>query len=271
MPIDYESFIHPHDRKALTAMKSIPLFDTAVRQMLKIYNERMLHVLNMASNVRVSPKMYPEIYGCVVDICSKLGIDRPEVYLQQSPFPNAWTYGDTKPYIIITSALVEAADKREIYCVLAHECGHILCHHVLYSTMAHVALEFGSSFVGKFLSETLLCALFYWTRQSEFSADRVAAYCLDETDTFVRMAIRLSGGLKGEFTPTMMQSFIDQAKDYEDEIDESFYNKMFHFMYTVKSSHPFMSLRALEVTRWFKSCRNSLPLPADNERRRLTF
>lgn len=271
MPIDYERFIHPHDRKALSAMKAIPMFDTAVRRILKIYNERMLHVYNMASNVRVSPKMYPEIYGCVVDICSKLGIDRPEVYLQLSPVPNAWTSGDTKPYIIVTTGLAELAGKKEIYCVLAHECGHILCHHVLYSTMAKIALDLGTSFMGKFLSETLMCSLLYWSRQSELSADRVAAFCMGETDTFVRMAMRLSGGLKGEFTPGMMQAFIDQAKDYENEIDESFYSKMFHFMFTVQMNHPFMSLRALEVTRWFKQNRDTLPPPDDNDRRILTF
>ena len=39
------------------------------------------------------------------------------------------TYGDTKPFIVITSGLFETLPDELIPTILAHECGHIACHH----------------------------------------------------------------------------------------------------------------------------------------------
>ncbi len=65
-------------------------------------------------------------------------------------YPNAYTYGDTKPFIVITSGLFETFPDELIPTVIAHECGHILCHHTLYTTMGSAILNGASAFVGGF-------------------------------------------------------------------------------------------------------------------------
>ena len=57
------------------------------------------------------------------------------------PNPNAWTFGDTKIFITITSGLVDMMTEEELDAVIAHECGHILCHHVLYHSIAHYVMD----------------------------------------------------------------------------------------------------------------------------------
>ena len=57
------------------------------------------------------------------------------------PQPNAWTSGDTKIFITVTSGLVEMLSEKELDAVIAHECGHILCRHVLYHTVARYILS----------------------------------------------------------------------------------------------------------------------------------
>lgn len=76
----------------------------------------------------------PEIYNMLSPICEKLGIDIPEIYLELDVVPNAYTYGDTKPFIVITSGLLETMPMELLPTVIAHECGHIACHHTLYTT-----------------------------------------------------------------------------------------------------------------------------------------
>ena len=66
----------------------------------------------------------------------KLGIDIPEIYLELDVVPNAYTYGDTKPFIVITSGLLETMPM-EYYDVIAHECGHIACIILYYTTIAN--------------------------------------------------------------------------------------------------------------------------------------
>ncbi len=94
--------------------------------------EQLQYGMNMATAIRLSPTQLPKLYNHLPPICEKLGIAEPEFYLQMDPVPNAWTFGDTKIFITITSGLVELLNDEELDAVIAHECGHILCHHVLY-------------------------------------------------------------------------------------------------------------------------------------------
>lgn len=106
-------------------------------------------------------------------ICEKLGIDVPELYLQLNVNPNAYTYGDTEPFIVITSGLLETVPDELIPTILAHECGHIACHHTLYTTMGNLILN-GANILGlnELASIPIQVAFHYWMRCSEFSAVR---------------------------------------------------------------------------------------------------
>ena len=269
MQIDYKSFIHPQDRAALEALKKVPFFDTAVKAFMKVYDERVQHAINMASNVRLGPNQYPEVYGYLVEICAKLGIEVPELYIMLGPAPNAWTFGDTKPFITITSGLMAMAKPREIYATIAHECGHIICRHVLYSSVAAKLFQLGYGIFGivRAAAQPLMWAFQYWRRKSELSADRVEAYCLGETDTFIRESMRFCGCGDVEITPEMMDAFMKQAAAYEGELKDSFYEKALQAFYIKDMDHPFMTIRCLEVKRWFDAMKGELPAPADASER----
>ena len=265
MPIDYKTFIHPQDLAALESLKKVPLFDTVMRGFMKIYDERVEHAINMASKLRLGPNQRPDIYKHLVDICAKLGIPEPELYIALDPNPNAWTFGESKPYITLTSGLVDLVSDRELYATIAHECGHILCHHVLYTQIAMKLLQLGTGYFGivAALAKPLMWAFQYWCRKSELSADRVEVYCLGETDTFVRVSMRYCGGGGGNHTSAEIQAFLQQAKDYEAELKDSFYEKALQAFYIKDMDHPFMTIRCLEVTRWFEEFQHKLPEPAN--------
>lgn len=265
MPIDYKQFIHPQDRAALEALEKVPFFDTVLAAFMKLYDEKVEHAINMASKLRLGPDMRPDIHEMLVDICGKLGIDVPELYLTQDPNPNAWTFGETKPYITVTSGLAAIASPREIYATLAHECGHIICHHVLYTQVAIKLMELGTGFFGIVakLAQPLVWAFQYWRRKSELSADRVEVYCLGETDTFVRESMRFCGFGSGAHTPEEVAAFMKQAEDYESMLDDSFYQKALQAFYIKDMTHPFMTVRCREVVRWFEENKGNLPEPAD--------
>lgn len=133
-------------------------------------------------------------------ICEKLGIEVPELYLTMDVVPNAYTSGETKPFIVMTSGLLDNIPKELIPTVLAHECGHIACHHVLYHTMGQMLLE-GSLLGLNVLSGIDLTAIalplktafFHWMRCSEFSADRAAAVCDGSSENIVKMCMAFAG------------------------------------------------------------------------------
>ena len=145
MAIDSSYYVHESDKAALNALKAIPGFQQLMKALMKIWNERQFRILNMSGRIRISENQLPQYYNMLPPICEKLGIEVPDLYLELNVNPNAYTYGDTTPFIVITSGLLDTMPEELIPTVLAHECGHIACHHVLYSTMGRILLNSTSS------------------------------------------------------------------------------------------------------------------------------
>lgn len=135
MSIDSNFYIHESDRIALDALKAIPGFTPLLKAFMKVWSEKQFYIQNMSTNLRINDKQLSKYYDMLPPICEKLGIDVPELYLKLDVVPNAYTSGDTKPFIVMTSGLLETMPEYLIPTVLAHECGHIACHHVFYTTM----------------------------------------------------------------------------------------------------------------------------------------
>lgn len=246
--IPYTYFIHPEDESALNAMKSVPGFDMLVKKFMQVGYETLLHGINMASKIRLYETQLPDIYHRVTKICDKLGIPYPEVYLEMSPYPNAYTYGDTRIFMVLTSALFEYLDDDEIDSVIAHECGHIICRHVLYHTLAEFLRTGMTGLIGT-LAEPLKLAVFYWERKSELSADRAAALVCG-VDTVVRTQIRLAGGPRALTKDIDIEEWASQAEQYEEIRSGSLWNKILQMSATLSLDHPFAAVRVREALKW---------------------
>ena len=109
-PIDCEKYIHKTDRAALAALKAIPLFDKACSKILSIMNEPQRRIIDMSNKIHITEKQMPKIYYMVKSICTKIGIDMPELYLKLDRQPNAYTYGTEKFTITIHSGLLECLE-----------------------------------------------------------------------------------------------------------------------------------------------------------------
>ena len=104
--MNISTFIHPDDATALQALKSIPVFPTIVEKILQYGWEDLMWSENITTNIRLSNEQMPEVYQLLPPICKRLGIKVPELYLQLSPIPNAWTSGNTRVYIVVTLGLI---------------------------------------------------------------------------------------------------------------------------------------------------------------------
>lgn len=246
--IPYGYFIHPDDEKAMNAMKSIPGFSRVVKKFMEYGYEFAVNSENIASQIRLSDRQLPDIYHRVTRICNQLEIPYPQVYLCMSPYPNAWTYGDTDVSITLTSALFDYLEDDEIDSVIAHECGHIVCHHVLYHTLARF-VEMGINNLLTDLTTPLRLALKYWERQSEFSADRVAALVCG-AEPVIRTELRLSGGPKSITKDINIQEWASQAEEYYSLCTESTCDNILQKMIVMENSHPFSAVRVHEILEW---------------------
>ena len=259
MIVDSKYYLHDTDRAALKALKAIPGFHQFIKAFMKIWNERQYRIENMSSSIRINERQLSEYYDMLPPICEKLGIEIPELYLELSVEPNAWTNGDTKPFITMTTGLLENMPHELIPTVLAHECGHIACHHVLYSTMGRIIKNYASvlfdKFVpfGAFLSAPLQIGFTYWMRCSELSADRAAVICDGTAEKMSRACMHFAGYDKDISCIANQKEFLIQAQDYKEMIKSSKWDKTLEFLYLLDKDHPLSAVRALECEEWANS------------------
>jgi Zn-dependent protease with chaperone function len=273
---NYNIFIHPQDKAAQHALQAIPGFDSALSYYMKVCDDKQMHDINMATKIRLGPKQLPVIYNLLPETCSLLRIPEPEFYLEMNPFPNAYTSGIKKPFVVINSGLVDLLNQDELKTAIAHECGHILCNHVLYHSLAMTFLNVGASVIGisgasatqtfgKIIGELaakalfpLVWALLYWMRRSELSADRVAAYVMGSSESVVRTMMRLSGGSARITDQVNMELYEQQIEEYLSSMDESKFNQVLQAWAIKDQSHPFPGIRVHEIKKWCAENRDLL-------------
>lgn len=251
--INASDFIHPEDAAALRQLESIPGFPALVKKILSLGFEELQYGLNMATAIRLSPTQLPNLYNHLPPICKKLGIQEPEFYLQMNPMPNAFTFGDTRIFITITSGLVEMMEGEELDAVIAHECGHIVCHHVLYHSIAQIIFS-GAASLGILgnLAMPIQLALLYWSRKSELSCDRCGSV-ITSPEVITRVMARLSGGPRSITQEINFEEWARQADKYDEIKNENLWNKSLQIYAIAKEDHPFAAVRVREILKWGQS------------------
>ena len=107
------------------------------------------------------PRSHAEqvIYGSVHEIAQRLGITMPEVWVYNSPDPNAFATGPSKnnSMVAVSTGLLQNLKEDEVKAVLAHEMGHVYNGDMftttvlagLMNTFVHYISNFLSSIVGQ--------------------------------------------------------------------------------------------------------------------------
>ena len=248
--MNIEELIHPEDAKALKTLKGIPTLPKIMEKVFEYGYDELAWSENVTTNIRLSETQMPEIYNRLPPICKRLGIPVPELYLQMSPIANSWTSGLKKVYIVLTLGLIRRVKGEELDAILAHECGHILCQHVLYQTLANAIFSFGDAiadsfvgFVGNVAMKPVRQALLVWSRASELTADRVA--CIFTPAKTLAKALARTDMIPKYIVDTMdFDAWAKQGKDYEA------LNKVVHWMADSDADHPYTPVRVYEAMKW---------------------
>jgi Zn-dependent protease with chaperone function len=251
-----EEFQHPNDARATDALKKVPGLDKLIAKVLEYGLERLYYVDNVASNLRVTPKMFGRLHKSLQWACKILDVPEPELYVTLDSEPNAFTYGHTKPFITLTAGLIDLLSDEELFFVIGHEVGHIKAGHVLYGTMARniaaiVNLLGQATFgLGALLGQGLVIALYEWYRCAELTADRAALLCAQDIEPARTTLMKLAGGTTRLAAEMDRDEFLRQVREYED-VDRSSLDKAYKVLLTLWRTHPFAMQRAKELELWF--------------------
>jgi Zn-dependent protease with chaperone function len=258
--LDKHDYIHPSDSRALAALKTIPGIDTALKKLIELTGESAIRVIFMASAVKVTPQQCPDLYAKLQVACATLGVAAPDLFIQQNPIVNAFTFGVEKPVIVLHSSLIERLTDEETLAVIAHEVGHIHAEHVLYLTAARLIEALANAalaasplgfIVKQLISATMSGALLAWVRRAELSCDRAALLVVQDQHVIGRTMMKLCGGT---FASKMdYDLFLEQARDFEKNYDENALDRFWADIITSGMTHPFPVWRVSEILKWVES------------------
>ncbi|MGH9906475.1 MAG: M48 family metallopeptidase [Pyrinomonadaceae bacterium] len=258
--LDKDQYIHPADRRALAALRAIPGMDSAVKKLLVVTGESAIRVIFTASAVKVTAKQCPDLYAKLQVACTTLGVDMPDLFVQQNPVANAFTGGVERPVIVLYSQLIERLTDEEVLAVVAHEVGHIHAEHVLYLTAARLIEYLAKTavlaspltgIVKEILTLTMRTALLAWARRAELSCDRAALLVTQNADIIGRTMMKLAGGTYA--SKVDYDLFLAQARDFQKNYDEKALDRFWADVITAGLSHPFPVWRVSEILKWMES------------------
>lgn len=256
--LDPHAVMHPWDVQATRTLAKVPGLELLTRKVMEYGFERVFYLENVADNVRVGEKMLPRLYRLLQWGCKILSVPEPELYLTTDPIPNAYTYGHTRPFMVVSSGLMDMLDDQELLFVVGHELGHIKFGHVLYTVLARnltVILELigkATLGLGQLVGYGLALPLFDWYRKAELSADRAGLLCVQDRDVPIRTLMKLAGGSPTLSAQMNQDEFMRQVRAYE-EADSSTLNKMYKVFLTAFRTHPFPIMRAKHIDEWIRS------------------
>lgn len=251
-----DRFRHPLDLAATNALKQLPGLDMAIRNLLGPIAEQFFYLNNIASSVLVGENQLPDLYKLLVEAAKTLDLETPQLYVQQNPVPNAYTFAmrGQQPFIVIHTSLLELLTPEEIQAVIAHELGHLKCDHGVYLTMANLMI-LGASLLpswGAVLAQSLQEQLLEWVRCAEFTCDRAALLAVQDPKVVMSVLMKLAGGSPTLAPQLNLDAFIDQARAYQ-AVSQTQLGEMLKTAQTAQLTHPVPVLRAKEIDLWASS------------------
>ncbi|KAG5107703.1 hypothetical protein JHK84_044610 [Glycine max] len=249
--LDADDFRHPLDQQCVV-LDSIPTY----RPNSGTVSEQVMLLENIGTSVLVSKNQLPDLYHLMVEAAEILNVDAPDLYVRQSPVPNAYTLAISgkRPFVVIHTSLVELLTKAELQAVLAHELGHLKCDHGVWLTYANI-LTLGAYSVpgiGGMIAQTLEEQLFRWLRAAELTCDRAALLVAQDPKVVISVLMKLAGGCPSMADQLNVDAFLEQARSYE-KAASSPIGWYIRNAQTRQLSHPLPVLRASEIDEWSRT------------------
>ncbi len=249
--ISSRAYEHPADRSALVALRKLTGFDVLLRRLAGLFNDRSLRLMFLASSVRASDQQFPQLYQAMLDGCYVLDLPTvPELYISQDPLVNAMALGADKPFIVITTGLVDLMDPEEVRFIIGHELSHVLSGHAVYRTMLFHLINLAARIawmpIGYLGIRAIIWGLEEWYRKSELSCDRGGLLAGQDVEAARRALMKTAGGSR--MSELSHDAFHQQAHEYDAVPDVR--EGLLKLLQLQGSRHPFAVIRFAELDRW---------------------
>src|SRR5690349_948854 len=249
--ISSKAYEHPADRAATAALKAVPMLDTVVRKLIEWQYERAIRQLYLGNSLKVGEHQLPELWAAHNGVCRVLDVDRPDLYVSFGVPGAAAAIGSTNPMIVFDSQLLQWMGPGERRAVIAHELGHILSGHLVYTSALQILLSVAMPlpfFLG-IPFRAVRAVLLEWFRAAELSCDRAATLAVRDPRIVCRTLMVTAGAMPAD--RLSLDAFMAQAMEYEAWDDPS--DRVRRFFDEIGQDHTYAVRRVSEVMKWVQA------------------
>ncbi|QSJ15078.1 M48 family metallopeptidase [Nostoc sp. UHCC 0702] len=275
-----QAYEHPFDRQALTALKKMPGISLLLKKINEYGIDRLLRLLTLGSEIKVTPRNFPQLHQTLVEACEILDITPlPELHLSRGQgHVDSYSIGVEKPIVGINLDAMEWLSADELIYIFGHEIAHIKSQHMMYHQMAFVMpalkhlLSSTTMGFGGLAASGLELALHNWRMMAELTADRAGLLACQDINVAINTLLKLAGLPNEYLTPPVIEDFLVQAREFSsdsfdniDQVTKIFSYTEYHLSWVV--------MRASELLKWIDSGEydnliqdNNLKTPEETEK-----
>ncbi len=251
---------HPFDRKTLASLQSMPGVSPLLKKVNEYGIDRLLRLQSIASEIRVTPRNFPQLYQPLLEACQILDIPTiPELYLfRGAGHIQSYIIGVEKPVIGVNIEAMEWLNYDELLFLFGYEIAKIKSQHIIYHQMSIVMpavkmwLSSTTLGLGGLVAGGVELALYNWVMMAKFTADRVGLLTCQDINIATTALIKLSGLPEEYLTNDVIEDFLIQSREFTsnslDNLDQ------FTKILSYSESHLSWSvMRTGELLKWVDS------------------
>lgn len=199
------------DLAMLRAFERLPPVEMAVGAVIRTYKDLMRNQY-LGTTVKVGARQLPRMHRIARECARTLGVPAPTLYVANSPFMNAFTFGTNEDsFIVVHSRLVDDFSDPELRFVIGHEMGHVQNNHVVYGTALRLLKGNLLLFV-RILMPPAEAALKDWARKAEITCDRAGLLCCQDLDAAMSSFVKMACGSTKLYDELDVDAYLEQLE-----------------------------------------------------------
>ena len=162
----------------------------------------------MSTSIRITEDIIPKVYKSIKSVFKKLKVENKFDFFVTSDTYQANASCNlmsvsSKPYIILTSKLIELLNSKELEFVIGHEVAHYIYQHALYPNPQTTE------------NRSLKLNILNLSRAAEISADRIGFLACGDLEASLRTNLKLASGLDDKHLNFKFSAYLDQLRELE--------------------------------------------------------
>ncbi|MDB9310250.1 M48 family metallopeptidase [Aphanizomenon sp. CS-733/32] len=266
-----QTYEHPFDRKALASLQSMPGISPLLKKVNEYGIDRLLRLQSIASEIRVTPRNFPQLYQPLLEACQILAVTTiPELYLfRGTGHIQTYIIGVEKPIIGVNIEAMEWLNYDELLFIFGYEIARIKSQHIIYHQIAIVmpALKMWLSSttlgLGGLIASGVELALYNWVMMAKFTADRAGLLACQDIDIATTALMKLAGLPEEYLTAHVIEDFLIQSREFASNSVDSL-DQVTKILSYSESNLSWLVMRTGELLKWVDSGEYNHVLQGEN-------